>query len=138
MMHNPETQSVIERSTFRFAGTYVWVSAAEVRNAEKHLIVTRDEKETTVVTLPENLGDVDVLETNRDRWVLLSIDCANPFYCAGFISIISAPLAAAGIDILVISTFTRDWFFVKEAEAERAAAILERVGLTRVLGGEPG
>ncbi len=129
--HPPEIQSVIRRSTFRFGGTYAWVRASEVRNPGKHLIVTRDEKETTVVTLAENLGDVDTIEMNPDRWLLLSVHCANPFYCAGFISIISAPLAAAGIDILVVSTFSSDWFFVKESEGERAAAILESVGLER-------
>ena len=129
-----DTQSILERSTFRFAGTYAWVSASAVRNPEKHFLVSRDEKETTVVTLPENLPDVDVIEENRDRWLLLSIDCANPFYCAGFIATISAPFAAAGIDILVVSTFTRDCVFVKEDEAARAAVILESVGVKRAGG----
>lgn len=124
-------EDIVTHSSFNFAGTYLWASAGAVRHPEKHLIVTRDEKETTVVTLAENLGDLDVLALNPDRWLLLSIDCANPFYCAGFIARLSAPLSAAGIDILVVSTFTRDWVFVKEEEGERAAKLLEEVGFRR-------
>jgi hypothetical protein len=125
------TEQVIADSTFRFAGTYVFASASAVRNPEKHLMITRDEKETTVVTLPENLGDLDIIELNPDRWLLLAIDCANPFYCVGFIAKISAAISAAGIDILVVSTFTRDWLLVKEEEGERAARVLEGVGVIR-------
>jgi hypothetical protein len=125
-------EDIVAHSSFSFAGTYAWASAGAVRHPEKHLVVTRDEMETTVVTLPENLGDVDVVELNPDRWLLLAVDCANPFYCAGFIARMSVPLSAAGIDILVVSTFTRDWVFVKEEEGGRAAALLVGAGFRQV------
>ncbi len=83
----------------------------------------------TVVTTPELLSDVDSIEVNRDRWLLLSIDCAHPFYCVGFIAKLSAKLSGAGIDILVVSTFSRDWVFVKEEEGEKAAEVLFAAGL---------
>lgn len=91
-------------------------------------MIARDEKETTVVTTPELLDDVDVIEVNRDRWLLLSIDCAHPFYCVGFIAKMSTQLSDAGLDILVVSTFTRDWVFVKEEDGARAAAVLRDAG----------
>lgn len=94
-------------------------------------MITRDEKETTVVTTDDAIADVDVLSMNPDRWLLLAIDCANPFYCVGFIAKISTFLSGAGLDILVVSTFTRDWVFVKEEEAEKAAEILMAAGFTR-------
>ncbi len=95
-------------------------------------MITRDEKETTVVTTPELLlADVDVIATNPDRWLLLSIDCAHPFYCVGFIAKLSGALSDAGLDILVVSTFTRDWVFVKEEEGARAAEVLEAIGFGR-------
>jgi hypothetical protein len=122
------TQQVIADSTFRFAGTYRFVSARSVANPEKHLMVTRDQYEMTVVTKEEHLGDVDVLDMNADRWLLLAIDCANPFYCVGFIAKISAALSGAGLDILVVSTFSCDWVFVNEEAAERAAELLRGLG----------
>ncbi|HEU4889258.1 MAG TPA: ACT domain-containing protein [Thermoanaerobaculia bacterium] len=122
------TQQVIADSTFRFVGTYRFVSARSVANPEKHLMITRDEYELTVVTKEEHLGDVDVLDINAERWLLLAIDCANPFYCVGFIARISAVLSGAGMDILVVSTFSCDWVFVKEDDGPRAADLLRAEG----------
>jgi hypothetical protein len=119
---------VIADSTFRFVGTYRFVSARSVSNYEQHLMVTRDTYEITVVTKEEHLGDVDVLDVNPDRWLLLAIDCASPFYCVGFISKISAVLSAAGMDILVVSTFSCDWVFVKEEHGPQAADLLRAQG----------
>jgi len=125
----PETtEQVIADSTFRLAGVYVWATVREVRDDGRHLMIVRDEKETTVVTSPENLASLDVLDVNRDRWVLIAIDCASPFYCVGFIAKIAARLSAAGIDILTVSTFSRDLFFVREEDGPRAAGVLRAIG----------
>ena len=91
-------------------------------------MIAHDTRETTVVTTEELLGDVDVLEMNKDRWLLLAIDCANPFYCVGFIAKISAALSGGGLDILVVSTFSCDWVFVKEDDGDRAAIVLRGLG----------
>jgi hypothetical protein len=123
-----ETIDLIARSTFRRAGTYLYVRASAVREPQQHLMVTHDDRETTVVTTEALLRHVDVIEVNRDRWVLFTIDCANPFYCVGFLAKISAVLSGAGIDILVVSTFSRDWVLVKESDADRAAELLRETG----------
>ncbi|HEX8152890.1 MAG TPA: ACT domain-containing protein [Thermoanaerobaculia bacterium] len=126
------TLDVIGRSTFRRAGAYVYAKARDVRNLANHLMVTRDDRELTVVTQEQYLGDVDVLELNPDRWQLLTIDCANPFYCVGFIAKIAELLSGAGIDILVVSTFSRDWVLVKDEESGRAAELLRAAGFTEL------
>jgi hypothetical protein len=122
------TEQLIAASTFRFAGTYMYASVRAVAHPEKHLMVTRDEREITVVTRPEHLDDLDVVAVNPDRWLLLAIDCANPFYCVGFIARISAALSGGGFDILVVSTFSCDWIFVKEDDGPRAADLLRGLG----------
>jgi len=122
------TQQVIADSTFRFAGTYRYASVRSVANPEKHLMVAHEEDEITVVTKEENLAGLDVLDLNADRWLLVALDCANPFYCVGFIAKVSAALSGAGFDILVISTFSRDLVFVKEEAGPRAAGLLRQIG----------
>lgn len=126
------TEQVIARSTFRFAGAYAWASVREVRDDGRHFMITRDDKEITVVTAPENLASLDIIAANADRWLLVTIDCANPFYCVGFIAKIAARLSAAGIDILVVSTFSRDCVFVKEEDGPRAAEVLREIGFTEI------
>jgi hypothetical protein len=122
------TQQVIADSTFRFAGTYVYASVRAIAHPELHLMITRDGMEITVVTKPEHLDDLVIDSINPDRWLLLAIDCANPFYCVGFIAKISAALSGAGLDILVVSTFSCDWIFVKEDDGPRAADLLRALG----------
>lgn len=97
-----------------------------MRTPEKHLMISRDDKEITVVT--NDLEDVDVIAINPDRWLLVSIDCSQPFYCVGFIAKLSTMLSAAGLDILVLSTFSRDWVFVKVEDGVRAAEVLRKAG----------
>jgi hypothetical protein len=125
---------MIQRSTFRLGGTYVYVRAGEVRNPARHLMVTRDELETTVVTTEEQLGDVEVLERNRDRWLLVTVSPVTPFYCVGFIAKIASVLSGAGIDILVVSTFSRDWVLVKEGDGPKTVALLEEIGFSNAAG----
>jgi hypothetical protein len=122
------TQQVISDSTFRLAGTYRYASVRSVARPEDHLMVTRDETEITVVTREEHLAGLDVIAVNPDRWQLLAIDCANPFYCVGFIAKISSAFTGAGLDILFISTFSRDLLFVKEEDGPRGAGLLRAMG----------
>jgi hypothetical protein len=124
------TQQVIADSTFRFVGTYVYASVRAIAHPELHLMITRDAMETTVVTKPEYLDDLTIESLNPDRWLLLAVDCANPFYCVGFIAKISAALSGGGLDILVVSTFSCDWVFVKEDEGPRAADLLRSLGFS--------
>lgn len=90
-------------------------------------MISRDDKEITVVT--NDLDDLDIIDINPDTWLFLPIECAQPFYCVGFIAKLSAMLSAAGIDILVLSAFSRDWVFVKVEDGERAAEVLRKAGL---------
>lgn len=123
------TLAVIAASRFRVEPEpFVYVRAGTVRTPELHHMVLRDELETTVVTTEDRLDDVEVLERNPDRWVQLTIDCANPFYCVGFLAALATVFAARGVDVLLASAFTRDLVLVKEQDAAAARLALLEVG----------
>lgn len=123
------TREVIRASVFRIGEEpYVYVKAGRIDDESAHLLVLRDDLETTVVTFERNLAGVEVLDRNRDRWALVSIDCANPFYCVGFLASIAGAFTYAGLDILVLSAFTRDLVFVKDDDRERARELMVRIG----------
>ena len=125
------TLAVLRASRFAIVPEpFVYVKAGAVGDGATHLLVARDELETTVVTHERNLAGVEVLDRNPDRWLLLSIDCANPFYCVGFLAAICGAFAGAGIDVLAVSAFTRDLVLVKETERERARELLLGFGMT--------
>lgn len=123
------TEAVIRASTFAIEEEpYRYVRAAAVPRAGVHLLVTQDEVEVTVVTHERNLHHVEVIDTNPDRWALIAIDCANPFYCVGFFARITSSLSTAGIDVLAVSTFSRDYVLVKDTERDVARRTLIEVG----------
>jgi len=51
-----------------------------------------------------------------------------PFTTVGVVSGLTAPLAAAGIGVFVLSTHDTDYLLVKEAQVERARKLLASAG----------
>jgi hypothetical protein len=122
-------QPVIDSSWFTIdEGTYVYTHVKEVTHAEKHLMVVREVDEITVLTEISNLPAVNYLQGNKENWKLINIRCGNPFYCVGFIAHITGVLANAGIDIVLISTFSKDLVLVIEKDLQQAVSILIEVG----------
>ena len=122
---------VIQTSWFTLEkGIYVYTKVPEVRSPEKHLIVTRDADEITVVTELSNLSSLGDYERNPDNWLLLNIKCGNPFYCEGFLAAISSVFASKGIDITLTSTYTNDYVMVQEQNIEPSITLLQDIGFT--------
>ena len=109
-------------------GVYVYAKVTNVHTPEKHLIVTRDSDEITVVTKTSNLADLGDYERNPDNWVLLNIKCGNPFYCEGFLAAIASAFASKGIDITLTSTYTNDYVMVQQNNIDKATSLLKNIG----------
>jgi hypothetical protein len=124
--------AVIRASWFTLdPGVYAYARVAEVRHAEKHLMVIRDADETTVVTETGNLALLGEHLANPERWRLINVRCGRPFYCVGFIASIADAMAREGIDIVVTSAFTNDLVLVMENDLDRGMAVLESIGFER-------
>lgn len=124
-----DLEEVIQSSWFTIEnGLYVYAKVTNVLYPEKHLIVTRDSDEITVVTKTSNLSELGDYERNQDNWVLLNIKCGNPFYCEGFLAAITSAFATKGIDITLTSTYTNDYVMVQENNIEKAISLLKNIG----------
>ena len=125
-------QEVIDCSWFTIdEGTYAYTKVTEIKNVKKHLIITQDSDETTVVTDIKNLKDLGNYERNAENWKLINIRCGKPFYCVGFLAAISSQTALNGLDITMTSTYTNDYIMCKEEELEQCASILISLGFSR-------
>lgn len=126
-----DLSKVIKASWFTVEkGIYVYTKVSEVKNPERHLIVTRDSDEITVVTESSNLIDLGVYERNPDNWILLNIKCGNPFYCEGFLASIASVFAFEKIDITLTSTYTNDYLMIQEHNKDNAISLLKSIGFT--------
>ncbi len=128
------TQDVIHGSDFYLeAEVFYFVDALQVKTPELHRLICRDEKEITVVTNEAGLLDLTIKSRNKEQWRLFVINCAHPFYCVGFLQSISSAMTAAGLDILLVSSFSRDYVFVAAAYVEQAMQILQQIGFVKRL-----
>lgn len=127
-----DLQSVITSSWFTVdEAVYVYASVSEVIFPEKHLLIVRDGTEITVATDVRHLPLPHCLHMNKEEWKLLNIRCSSPFYCVGFIATISDALARAGIDIVMVSSFSNDLILVMQKDLERTVEILVQLGFRK-------
>jgi hypothetical protein len=127
--HIQNLQPVIASSSFTIdPRTFVYASVQQVTHAEKHLMIVRDGAETTVVTDTGNLPLEAPYQLNKEKWKLVNLRCGNPFYCVGFIAFITGSLANAGIDIVLVSSFSKDMVLVMDKDLDDAVRILKEIG----------
>ena len=125
-------QEVIDCSWFTIdEGTYAYTKVTEIKNVKKHLIITQDSDEITVVTDIKNLNALGDYERNAENWKLINIRCGNPFYCVGFLAAISSQTALNGLDITMTSTYTNDYIMCKQEELEKCTSLLISLGFSK-------
>lgn len=84
--------------------------------------LTRTPRELSLVVPEDDLPPS--VERAEHGWRAFEIAGPVPFDETGVLAGLVAPLAAAGIPVLAISTHDTDLLLVREAHAERAAGIL--------------
>ena len=97
----------------------VWVFHAEA----EFWSLTRTPDELSLVCAEDDLPPSVDQHVERG-WRAFALEGPVPFTTTGVISGLTAPLAAAGIGVFVISTYDTDYLLVKAAVFERTAAIL--------------
>ena len=97
--------------------TYVYVKTDILEKTDIHFMVSKDKDEITVVTKKENIKELDVLEIVGD-YKLIEFKPAVPFQTVGFLAKIAEVIANEGMNILIISTFSKDYIMIKEELCE--------------------
>jgi hypothetical protein len=88
--------------------------------------ITRTSDELSIIC--EERGVPDDVRAERG-WSCMKVLGPIPFETVGVAAAITAPLAEAGISVLILGTFDTDYVLVKEEKLERALAALEAFDL---------
>ena len=108
-------------------GRYAYLKAAILPELGKHFLIARDQDEITVVTEETNLSMIST-EQQVGWFKLIEVRVSQPFTCVGFIAHITKAIADRGLDILVISTFSKDYFLVREEAIDVAVTAFGDLG----------
>ena len=128
MMNADEAlRRVVETSpTIIRRGRYACLRALSVP-ADGFFMIASDADETTVICEEAMIPKVE--HSRREGWFrLLEIRVSQPFHCHGFLAAACAALAGRGLDVLVVSTFSKDFLLVGETAAQEAADALAAAG----------
>lgn len=125
-----DIQDIIKQSTFTtLDGKFIYVKVNSISDINKHFMVSRDNDEITVVTRVENLKDLDLIERNKDDYTLIALNVSVPFYSVGFLATVSEAIAKEGMNVLIVSTYSKDYIMVKEELKDKAKDTLLSLGL---------
>lgn len=107
--------------------TYVYVKTNDLEKPDIHFMVSKDKDEITVITKKENVKGLNALEIVGD-YKLIEFRPAVPFQTVGFLAKIAEVIANEGMNILIISTFSKDYIMIKEELCEKGILALKKVG----------
>ncbi|PIN76892.1 hypothetical protein COV17_00595 [Candidatus Woesearchaeota archaeon CG10_big_fil_rev_8_21_14_0_10_36_11] len=99
----------------------------EENELKNHFLICRDKDETTIITEEKN-----VLTTKHEKEVkwfkLIEIKVSVPFLTPGFLAKISKTISNQNLNILIVSTFSKDYVLIREEDFEVALNALKDIG----------
>lgn len=127
-----ELVKIIKDSTYNIEdGVFVYCKVSSVDNMDQHLMISQDKDEITIVTKQENLNNLNLIEKNKDFYKLIALNVSVPFYSVGFLAAVTRAIADSGNNILVISTYSKDYILVREGSLKECEKALIKLGLVR-------
>lgn len=104
-----------------------YVKTDIIEKPDIHFMVSKDKDEITVITQKENLKELSPLEIVGD-YKLIEFKPAVPFQTVGFLAKISEIIANQRMNILIVSTFSKDYIMIKEEFTEKGIKALKNIG----------
>lgn len=126
-----KARKMMETSTYTLDGkSYYYCKVATMpASLGKHLLVSKDDMEITVVT--SDPSDLDLIEKNENKWALIDFK-PSAAYVKGTILLLAEALFNIDSNILVISTYSKDYTLVKEQDLEKVENALVDIGVRRM------
>jgi len=126
-MVNSNLDEVIKSSPLLVhKGRYAYLKGNE-KELKNHFLISQDNDEITIITEEKN-----ILNTKHEKEVkwfkLLEFKISTPFLAPGFLAKISKTIADKGLNILIISTFSKDYVLIREEDFKIALKALNKVG----------
>jgi hypothetical protein len=111
---------------------YAYLKASGAVSGE-HFLVTRDQDEVTVVTTESKVSDVS--QISEEKWfALCEIRVSMPFVAKGFLAKVTRTIADVNLNVLVVSTFSKDYILVRDESRDIATDALRRAGFPVEIG----
>ena len=132
---NDKIAKILHKSTFKVEpGKFMCITVSEVTESGKHFLLARDGDEITVITKAENSSGLKISNSDQgfSNLRLIAINISNPVSAVGFLAGITQAMAKADINILVVSTYSKDHILIEDSKIEAAKSAFLKLGLQEV------
>ena len=119
---------MFKKSSFSISKSkYIYAKVKSISSLANHFFISQDKDEITVVTEEKNLSSLDLIERNDNLWRLVSLNLFTPFM-AGTLATINSACAEKELNNLIISTYSKDYIIVKDAQVKQIKKVLFALG----------
>jgi hypothetical protein len=126
---NKELKEVMGTSTFKVVGNYIYAKVKTVPDLNDCFLISKDEDEITAVFEESRVSKINMVEKNKDVWKLIEIKVSKPFLAVGFLAAISNTIANNDMNVLIVSTYSKDYILVRLNSIKKAKESLLQLGL---------
>lgn len=124
--------TIIKQSSFEvIPGRFCYTKVSTFPTANNHFMIVQDDDEITVATKKENVSSLALIEKNKDDYALIALNVSVPFYSVGFLARVSEAIAKKNLNILIVSTYSKDYILIKYNQCLAAEAALLSLGLNK-------
>jgi hypothetical protein len=107
-------------------GRYAYLKGKE-KELKDHFLVSQDKDEITIITEEKNI--INTKYEKEVKWFkLFEFRVSVPFLAPGFLAKISKTIADKGMNILIVSTFSKDYALIREENFESVIEAFREVG----------
>lgn len=124
-----ELKKVIESSTFVVHdGEWIYAKVGGQPKLDDCFMLSRDQDEITAVFKSEGRDKFEIIKENKDLRKLIELKVSVPFYAVGFLAAVSKAVAEQGSNILIVSTYSKDYILVNSNEISKTKQTLVNLG----------
>jgi len=128
---NKKLKEILDNSSFEIQpGFYIYSKVSIYPLNHDHFMISQDNEEITVVTKIERLKELEIIERNKGEYVLIMLNVSVPFYSVGFLASVSHVIAKKGLNLLIVSTYSKDYIMIRKEHLEKSHQALIELGLT--------
>jgi len=126
-----ELTKAIKKSTYNVeAGVFRYAKVSSVPSNADIFLITKDKDEITVVARNEQLASLETDEVNKENYSLIALNVSVPFYTVGFLAAVSTALSDRKMNVLIVSTFSKDYILVKQEKLDDVKSVLDSLGFS--------
>jgi|SRR3989339_722070 len=109
-------------------GRYAYLKSQD-KQLKDHFLICQDADEITIVTEEKNLNKTQY--EKAVKWFkLLEFRVSLPFQAPGFLAKIAQTIANQKMNILLVSTFSKDYALIREEDFSVAVKALSEIGFS--------